>query len=109
MPLMLERVSYDTVCHEHLEYYGLSQIKWITDKVGLKIVDVNFNDINGGSFSVTVAQKQSKHEPNLEEIEKILAEEERFQRLSPYRTFSDRVTENGIDFRRYSLILRQMG
>ena len=24
MPLMLERVSYDTVCHEHLEYYGLS-------------------------------------------------------------------------------------
>ncbi|MBI3633461.1 MAG: methyltransferase, partial [Candidatus Vogelbacteria bacterium] len=26
MPLMLERNSYDTICHEHLEYYGLEQI-----------------------------------------------------------------------------------
>lgn len=34
MPTMLEMNSYDTVCHEHLEYYALSQIKWMSDRVG---------------------------------------------------------------------------
>ena len=61
MPTMLEANAYDTVCHEHLEYYGLRQIKWMTDKVGFKIVDVELNAINGGSFSVTVAKKESSH------------------------------------------------
>ena len=40
MPTMLQMNAYDTVCHEHLEYYGLRQIKWMTDRCGFKIVDV---------------------------------------------------------------------
>lgn len=54
MPLMLETNSYDTVCHEHLEYYALEQIRWMTDRTGFEIVDVELNDVNGGSFSITV-------------------------------------------------------
>jgi NDP-4-keto-2,6-dideoxyhexose 3-C-methyltransferase len=61
MPFMLDTNSYDTVCHEHLEFYGLHQIKWMTDRVGLKIVDVEFNDVNGGSFSVTVMKNHGNH------------------------------------------------
>ena len=38
MPLMLERKSYDTICHEHLEYYSLQQIIWLLDRAGLKII-----------------------------------------------------------------------
>ena len=59
MPGMLESVAYDTICHEHLEYYGLKQIKWMTDIVGFKIIDVELNNVNGGSFCVTVAKKSS--------------------------------------------------
>lgn len=59
LPLMLKVNAYDTICHEHLEYYALKQIKWLTDKFGLKIIDVQTNDINGGSFAVTVAHKNS--------------------------------------------------
>ena len=40
MPLMLERKSFDTICHEHLEYYGLQQIVWILEAADLKVVDV---------------------------------------------------------------------
>ncbi len=29
MPSMLEVNAYDTICHEHLEYYGLKQVKWL--------------------------------------------------------------------------------
>ena len=60
LPLMLKVNAYDTICHEHLEYYALQQIKWLTDKFGLKIIDVQLNDINGGSFAVTVAHKNGR-------------------------------------------------
>ena len=61
MPSMIKNVSYDTICHEHLEYYSLETIKYIFDHVGFKIIDLEFNDINGGSFSITVAKKKSKY------------------------------------------------
>jgi len=61
LPLMLKVNAYDTVCHEHLEYYALRQIKWLTDQFGLKIIDVQLNDINGGSFAVTVAHQNGPY------------------------------------------------
>lgn len=54
MPTMLRVNSFDTVCHEHLSYYGMRQLKYIMDKAGFKIVDFEFNDVNGGSISVVV-------------------------------------------------------
>ncbi|OGC70476.1 GDP-mannose 4,6-dehydratase, partial [candidate division WWE3 bacterium RIFOXYD1_FULL_40_11] len=39
MPHMLDNTSYDTICHEHLEYYSLKSLKWMFDKAGLKIID----------------------------------------------------------------------
>jgi hypothetical protein len=58
MPMMLKNNSYDTICHEHLEYYSLKSIKFIFDVVGFKIIDLKFNEINGGSFALTVAKKK---------------------------------------------------
>ena len=56
LPLMVTQNAYDTVCHEHREYYALRQIKWMADRVGLKIINVELNDVNGGSFAVTVTK-----------------------------------------------------
>jgi NDP-4-keto-2,6-dideoxyhexose 3-C-methyltransferase len=95
MPMMLDRNSYDTVCHEHLEYYGLKQIKWMTDRCGLKIVDVSFNDVNGGSFSVTVAKSDSGF-PDCSNLPKILAKESELglDGLKPYLEFAGRVSDS---------------
>jgi NDP-4-keto-2,6-dideoxyhexose 3-C-methyltransferase len=92
MPTMLERNAYDTVCHEHLEYYGLKQIKWMADKVGLRIVDVEFNDINGGSFSVTVARAESAYSV-YSCLEELLGREGQLglTTLAPYLAFAERV------------------
>lgn len=57
LPLMLERVAFDTICHEHIEYYGLRQIDWILSSADLEIIDVELNDINGGSVAVTAAHR----------------------------------------------------
>jgi SAM-dependent methyltransferase len=93
MPEMLRVNAYDTICHEHLEYYGLTQIQWMAKRAGLKILDVEVNDINGGSFAVTVAKETSKHEANTSAIDAIVAEEKRLglHTLVPYEQFAERV------------------
>lgn len=53
LPMMLDQISYDTMCHEHIEYYSLSTIQWMAAQVGFSIQSVDFNDVNGGSFAVT--------------------------------------------------------
>ena len=90
MPTMLETKSYDTVCHEHLEFYALRQIKWMTDKVGFKIKDVEFNDVNGGSFSITVTKTLNGDISHDSAIQNILDEENAngLDTLEPYRIFS---------------------
>lgn len=99
MPSMLKMNSYDTVCHEHLEYYALRQIKWMTDRVGFNIIDVEFNDVNGGSFSVTVT-KSKNGAVTIPLVQKILDDEEKrgLDSLTPYNEFALRVakTKNGL-------------
>lgn len=95
MPAMLEMNAYDTVCHEHLEYYALRQVKWMTDKVGFRIIDIEFNDINGGSFSVTVA-KIASDRPESDEVARVLEQESGMglDTLAPYKAFAARVAES---------------
>lgn len=50
MPAMLKMNSYDTICHEHLEYYSLAVIEEVLRRAGMKVVRVGMNDINGGSI-----------------------------------------------------------
>ncbi len=50
---MFEKNSFDTICHEHLEYYALKQVQRVCEEANLKLVDCEFNDANGGSFSLT--------------------------------------------------------
>jgi hypothetical protein len=93
MPLMLATNAYDTICHEHLEYYALKQIKWMTDRCGLKIIDVSLNDVNGGSFAVTVAKTSSRLTENSIDVRRILEDEDRagIPTLETYSRFRTRV------------------
>ena len=50
MPTMLSLTSYDTICHEHLEYYSLAVIERILRDSGLRLVKVSLNSSNGGSL-----------------------------------------------------------
>ena len=79
MPLMIKNTSYDTICHEHLEYYSLKTIKYIFDKVGFKIIDLEFNDINGGSFAITVSKKKANYSEYSKIINWLLEKEEIFK------------------------------
>ncbi len=100
LPLMIEANSFDTVCHEHLEYYCLRQIDWLCKGAGLRVVDVAFNASNGGSFRVFVAHAGAKlHELRLEKIAQVLEREERFSALGVFRDFEARVRRSRDDLR----------
>ncbi|KAF0110510.1 MAG: NDP-hexose 3-C-methyltransferase TylCIII, partial [Chloroflexi bacterium] len=93
MPTMLNVTAYDTICHEHLEYYGLKQIKWMADRVDLKIISINLNDTNGGSFCIALAKKTSNYAEAEHEMKEIFSNELEMglQTDSPYREFTKRV------------------
>ena len=51
-PLMIEQLAFDNICHEHIYYYSLFNLKNLMETSGFRIVDVQLNDVNGGSFRV---------------------------------------------------------
>ena len=59
MPDMLRNTSYDTICHEHIEYYSLAVIEYILRNAGMKVIGVSLNDINGGSLRCYATHAES--------------------------------------------------
>lgn len=99
MPSMLRTNSYDTVCHEHLEYYALGPVKQLLERCGLKVLDVQMNGINGGSFAVTAAHADSGLRVNRPIIDWLLRQEERMglHTPRPFRQFEERVFQHRKD------------
>ena len=59
LPTMIKQNAYDTICHEHLEYYALEQIEEIVFEAGMKILNASLNDCNGGSMRITAVRDDS--------------------------------------------------
>ncbi len=96
MPRMLERNSYDTICHEHLEYYSLGVIEKIMGRAGLKVVRLGMNDINGGSLRCYVTHATClayKQEAWTQDLRKVRQEEFDLELDTdkPYRHFQERI------------------
>jgi SAM-dependent methyltransferase len=95
MPTMLQMTSYDTICHEHLEYYSLAVIEHILKQAEMRLVDVSLNAINGGSLRVYATHAQNlcyKRDEFTRNI-KLLREREFDLELNtdkPYRHFQER-------------------
>jgi hypothetical protein len=96
MPSMLRLNSYDTICHEHIEYYTLFNLKYIFDRADLKIIDVQMNGVNGGSFAVTAARKDSHLKSNDVLINWLFEQELKmgFDTPKPFRDFEQRVYQH---------------
>ena len=99
MPSMLRTTSYDTICHEHLEYYSLEVVQKILDAADLRLVDVQMNGVNGGSFAVTAAHKAAPIAANHAVIDWLLGQEDRMglHSVRPFREFEDRVFRHRAD------------
>ncbi len=101
IPAMLSANSFDTICHEHLEYYGLTQIVDILERVGMIVLDVTFNNVNGGSFSIFAGKRDGPHYVNSETVNSVLVEEENadYKSGAPFEAF-----KQGIEVERQALM-----
>jgi hypothetical protein len=111
MPSMLRSTAYDTVCHEHIEYYSLATVCRILDEAGLTLLDVRFNKVNGGSFAVTAARPGSGIAPNGVLIDWFIAQESRvaLNTPGPFRRFEERVFQHRNDLTELVETLREAG
>ena len=111
LPTMLRMNSYDTVCHEHIEYYSLSVIYKLLAKHNLRIIDVELNSVNGGSFAVTAVKEKSLYLGNDEIVSWLLEQEDRMglNTLRPYQAFAKRVSQHREDLRNLIIGIRNAG
>ena len=58
-PLMIKQNAFDNIIHEHLEFYTLASLKYLFDKCDLRIIDVQLNDVNAGSFRVISTKRNN--------------------------------------------------
>jgi hypothetical protein len=93
MPSMLRTTAYDTICHEHVEFYSFAVVKDLLEACGMKVVDVEMNDINGGSFAVTASMMQAPYTPNYPVIDWLLRQEVAMglHTPGPFREFEKRI------------------
>jgi C-methyltransferase C-terminal domain/Putative zinc binding domain/Methyltransferase domain len=93
MPSMLRTNAYDTICHEHLEFYSLDVVNNLLNNCGMRIIDVQVNDINGGSFAVTACKKDALYKSNTPVINWLLQQEKEMEldTEAPYAAFKERV------------------
>lgn len=96
MPLMLKMNSYDTICHEHLEYYSLAVIENILKRADMKVIDVELNNINGGSLRFYATHNDNFKYKNDEAYDRLTDfRQEEFDLAldtnEPYSSFQDRI------------------
>jgi ABC-type Fe3+-hydroxamate transport system substrate-binding protein len=88
--------SYDTICHEHLEYYSLAVIEYILKQAGMKIFNVSQNNINGGSLRCYATHtdnfkyKSDKFINNIKAMRQAEFDME-LDTDKPYKNFQDRI------------------
>jgi NDP-4-keto-2,6-dideoxyhexose 3-C-methyltransferase len=75
--LILKKNMFDTICHEHLEYYSVTFMNKILKKHNLRIFDHSYNNINGGSSSYYICHDNSKYKSNRNKLIKILKQEKK--------------------------------
>jgi SAM-dependent methyltransferase len=102
LPLMLTQNDFGNICHEHLEYYSLQSLEYLLHRHGFSIVDVQLNDVNGGSIRAFIRNRtadpatfgdEDYRKQAAQRVSKLRESEAELglDRTTPYREFAERV------------------
>lgn len=108
--LMCAKQMYDAkdvgnLCHEHLEFYTLESLRQLFHKYGLKIVEIQENNVNGGSYRLFVQHKNAPILPHHQENIDVQFEQESkiLHNRSRWVNWADEIQKNLINA--YNFIL----
>jgi NDP-4-keto-2,6-dideoxyhexose 3-C-methyltransferase len=108
-PLLLTQLTYDQVCHEHVTYPGLRQMDWMLKRTGLKLLDLSFNDINGGSIFIAAGRDDGPHAPNAPLVRATLEQEAALDETAPFRRLAQRVSAHRDEVRHFLGLAKAAG
>lgn len=110
MPFMLQKNSFDTICHEHLEYYSLGTLEWLLERQDLAVQNVEFNDINGGSVRLFIRRRSAIDKPS-ESLESARSHEKTLalRDEETFKSFRENIDRIRADLRRVLDQARQRG
>ena len=99
---MLSNNTFDNISHEHLEYYSFTTLNYLLKKHNLEPIDVEINDVNGGSFRIYIKKVGARIKPfagSSERIEKLVLYEKNSEldKIQTYEAFADRIKKIRID------------
>ena len=83
---MLEKMTFDTVYHEHLSYFSIMPLTYLFDSMGMEIFKLQKVESHGGSLRVFVKKKGSKHK--IDASVKSIVENEKRLKLGEIQTYS---------------------
>jgi NDP-4-keto-2,6-dideoxyhexose 3-C-methyltransferase len=109
LPLLLKQLTYDQICHEHVTYLALKHMDWMMKKTGLKILDVSFNDVNGGSFYIIAGREDGPYQPQSEKIKRLLNDEAVLDTDEPFSRLRNRMLTHRDDVRAFFSMMKAAG
>lgn len=81
---IIKNKLFDTICHEHLEYYSLEVVLSMLKKNNLRLIDLFRNKINGGSLSLMICHSKAKYSTNIKKINDFIKLEKKFNLKKNY-------------------------
>ncbi|XVQ84285.1 class I SAM-dependent methyltransferase [Microbispora siamensis] len=100
---MLTVPAYDAVCQEHLEYYALSQIEWMAERVGLTLSSAELTQVNGGSLCVTLVKDPARHRIDTASVDRMRRREAELELtgMATFEAFARRVRRHRDELRAF--------
>ncbi len=99
---LIQENQYDTIYHEHFQYYTVESARRALSRGGLSVVDVELLPTHGGSIRLWARPDAVAGEPS-ERMTRILDAEKAagLHEMSGYTEFSERVTKVRLDLNKF--------
>lgn len=107
---LIEKNQYDTIYHEHFQYYTVESARRALATGGLTVVDVELVPTHGGSIRLWARPDEVAGEPS-ERLTDVLEQEKAagLHELSGYTEFAERVTRVRLDLLKFLIEARNDG
>ena len=90
---IIKKNLFDTICHEHLEYYSVEVIINMAIKNNLRVFDIGTNNVNGSSVRFFICHKDAKFKTKTNKINNYIKQENKagLKNKRCYKSFFNRV------------------
>ncbi|ASR34006.1 SAM-dependent methyltransferase [Prauserella marina] len=107
---LINNVQYDTIYHEHFQYYTVESARNALDSGGLSLVDVELLDTHGGSIRLWARPREVTGEQSARMVDVLEKEKAAgLHELSGYADFSANVTRVRLDLLRFLVAMEEAG